>query len=297
MLQQILTKTHTVLCLLLFISSVKVSAQTSPQVIPLWPNGAPGFEKLRNIPEEAKDYWVKNINNPSVTVYLPPKEKATGAAVIICPGGGHRLLVIDAEGTEPAKFLNSLGVAAFVLKYRLGREENSPYKVDVQPKEDAYRAMRLVRSRAKEFGLDTNRIGILGFSAGGEVADMIAFEPGKGNPKAPDPIEQLNGKPNFLMLVYPGPLDIPEVVPADAPPVFLTAANDDACCSVSIVKLLNAYRAAKVPVEMHLYAQGDHGFNMGNRSKLKSINTWPQRLADWLSDTRVLNPITATTKP
>ncbi len=285
------------LCLLTFFLTLQASAQTQPQVIPLWQKGAPGFEKLRNLPEEAKDYWVKNINNPSVTVYLPSKEKATGAAVIICPGGGHRLLVYNAEGVEPAWFLNDLGVAAFVLKYRLGREENSPYKVDIHPKEDAYRAMRLVRSRAKDFGLDTNRIGILGFSAGGEVADMIAFAPGKGNAKAPDPIDRLNGKPNFLMLVYPGPLFIPDVVPADAPPVFLTAANDDACCSVSIVKLLNAYRAAKVPVEIHLFAQGDHGFNMGNRSKLKSINTWPQRLADWLSDTHVLNPVATTTKP
>jgi acetyl esterase/lipase len=295
---RILTLQKTAILLLsIFILIGKAKAQTQPQVIPLWAKGAPGFEKLRNIPEEAKDYWVKSINNPSITVYLPPKEKATGAAVVICPGGGHRLLVIDAEGTEPAKFLNNLGVAAFVLKYRLGREENSPYKVDVQPKEDAYRAMRLVRSRAKEFGLDTNRIGILGFSAGGEVADMIAYAPGKGNPKAPDAIDRLNGKPNFLMLVYPGPLNIPDVVPADAPPVFLTAANDDACCSVSIVKLLSAYRAAKVPVEMHLFAQGDHGFNMGNRSKLKSINAWPQRLADWLSDTHVLNPVTASAKP
>lgn len=290
-------QTYRILLLCLFFSSVKVLAQTQTQVIPLWAKGAPGFESKRNIPEEAKDYWVKNINNPSVTVYLPAKEKATGAAVVICPGGGHRLLVIDAEGTEPARFLNSLGIAAFVLKYRLGREENSPYKVDIQPKEDAYRAMRLVRSRAKQFGLDTNRIGILGFSAGGEVADMIAFEPGKDNPKAPDLIDRLNGRPDFLMLVYPGPLFIPDMIPADSPPAFLVAANDDACCSVSIVQLLERYRAAKVPVEMHLFAQGDHGFNMGNRSKLKSINTWPQRLADWLSDTHILQPAAASAKP
>ncbi|MVN22368.1 alpha/beta hydrolase [Mucilaginibacter arboris] len=283
--------------LLLFLLTIKAPAQTQPQVIPLWPKGAPGFESRRNIPEEAKDYWVKNINNPSVTAFLPPKEKATGAAVIICPGGGHSLLVYTAEGVEPARFLNSLGIAAFVLKYRLGREENSPYSVDIHPKQDAYRAMRLVRSRAKEFGLDTNRIGMLGFSAGGEVADMIAFAPGKGNPKALDPIDRLNGRPDFLMLVYPGPKYIPETIPSDAPPVFLTAANDDACCSISIIQLLERYRAAKVPVEMHLFAHGDHGFNMGNRSKLKSINTWPQRMADWLSDTHILQPVTTTSKP
>ena len=118
-------------------------AQDHAQQISLWPNGAPGFEKLRNQPEQAQDYWVKNINNPSITVYLPPKNKATGTAVIICPGGGHRLLVFNAEGVEPAVFLNNLGVAAFVLKYRLARDSNSPYSLNIHPREDAYRAMRL----------------------------------------------------------------------------------------------------------------------------------------------------------
>ncbi len=259
-------------------------AQDHAQQISLWPNGAPGFEKLRNQPEQAQDYWVKNINNPSITVYLPPKNKATGTAVIICPGGGHRLLVFNAEGVEPAVFLNNLGVAAFVLKYRLARDSNSPYSLNIHPREDAYRAMRFVRSHAREWNLDTNRIGIMGFSAGGEVADMVAYADGKGNLNAPDPVDRLNGKPNFLILIYPGPLAIPEVVPADAPPAFLLAANDDECCSGSTVNLLQKYRAAKVPVEAHILAHGNHGFNMGNRSKLNSVKTWPQRLADWLAD-------------
>ncbi len=263
-------------------------AQDHAQQISLWSNGAPGFEKLRNLPEQTQDYWVKNINNPSITVYLPPKDKATGAAVIICPGGGHRLLVFNAEGVEPAVFLKSLGVAAFVLKYRLARDSNSPYSLDIHPREDAYRAMRLVRSHAREWNLDTNRIGIMGFSAGGEVADMVAYANGKGNPNAPDPVDRPNGKPNFLILIYPGPLAIPEVVPADAPPAFLLAANDDECCSGSTVSLLQKYRAAKVPVEAHILAHGNHGFNMGNRSKLNSVKTWPQRLADWLADSHWL---------
>lgn len=272
----------------LFIFPVLLRAQPAPLVIPLWQNGAPGFENRRNEPEQAKDYWVKNIHNPSLTVFLPPKEKANGAAVVVCPGGGHRLLVWTAEGIDPAKFLNSLGVTVFVLKYRLGRDTLSPYKIEVHAREDGLRAMRIVRSRAAEFGVDTGRIGIMGFSAGGEVVDMVAFGPNKGNPAATDPIDRETAKPKFVIQIYPGPLFIPDVIPADAPPAFLLAANDDPCCSISVMQLLQKYRDAKVPVEAHIFTQGKHGFNMGNRSKLKSINTWPQRLADWLSDNNFL---------
>ncbi len=279
-------------CLVIPALSQLALAQSTPVQLPLWPNGAPGFESRRAEPEQAKDYWVKNINNPSITVYLPPKEKATGAAVIICPGGGHRELVFNAEGRQPAEFLNSLGVAAFVLKYRLAREEKSPYSLDKHPREDAYRAMRLVRSKAAEYGIDPARLGMLGFSAGGEVVEMVAYGPGTGQPDAPDPIDRLNGKPAFQILIYPGPLGVPETVPADAPPAFMLAANDDMCCSGPVVTLLQKYRAANVPVEAHIYTKGKHGFNMGDRSKLKSINTWPQRMADWMADNNLLTPAT-----
>jgi acetyl esterase/lipase len=272
---------------MLMLCSFATQAQT---VIPLWAKGAPGFESRRNEPEQAKDYWVKNIHNPSLTVYLPPADKANGAAVVICPGGGHRLLVYNSEGVAPAKFYNSLGVTVFILKYRLGRDTLSPYQVNVHPKQDAYRAMRLVRSRAAEFNIDTNRIGMMGFSAGGEVVDMVAFGGYKGDPKATDPIDRTNAKPNFIVQVYPGPGYVPETIPADAPPAFLVAANDDACCSLPIIQLLQRYREAKVPVEMHLYAKGDHAFNMGTNRKLVSINNWPQRLADWLQDSNILQP-------
>jgi acetyl esterase/lipase len=264
-------------------------AQDTPRVIHLWANGAPGYESRRNEPEEAKDYWVKNVQNPSVTVYLPPKEKANGAAVVICPGGGHRLLVYNAEGRDPALFLNSLGITCFVLKYRLFREEKSPYSIETV-RQDAYRAMRLVRSLAGAYAIDTARIGIMGFSAGGEVVAQVAYASGMGDPRAADPIDRLNGKPNFQILVYPGPLGVPDVVPSDAPPAFLIAADDDECCSPPVIKLLEKYREAHVPVEAHILSRGNHAFNMGYRSELRSVKAWPQRMADWLEDNQLLDP-------
>ncbi len=198
-----------------------------PKEIALWTGGAPGFETRKDEPIIAKDYWIRNIHNPSVTAYLPAKDKATGAAVIICPGGGHRELVFKAEGDEPARYLNQLGMAAFALKYRLGREANSPYSIQKHALEDGQRAMRLVRSRAKEWGIAPDRVGIMGFSAGGEVASMVAYAPGQGDPHAPDPIDRLSSRPDFQILIYPGPLGIPDVIPAGSPPAFMLVANDD----------------------------------------------------------------------
>ncbi|GAC1418534.1 MAG: alpha/beta hydrolase [Flavisolibacter sp.] len=256
----------------------------------LWEGGAPGFENRKDEPEQAKDYWVKNIHNPSISVFLPSKQKATGAAVVICPGGGHRLLVYNSEGIEPALYLNSIGVAAIVLKYRLAREDNSPYKIEKEPKEDAYRAIRVIRAHAQEWSIDVHRVGMLGFSAGGEVVSMVAYASGDGIVQAKDPIDRWNGKPDFQMLIYPGPLAIPETIPGDAPPAFLLAANNDPCCAISVVQLIEGYRKANRPMEAHLYAQGSHGFNMGYRSKLASIKNWPQRMADWMMDNHILNP-------
>ncbi|HYA78903.1 MAG TPA: alpha/beta hydrolase [Candidatus Nitrosopolaris sp.] len=259
------------------------------QTIPLWPNGAPGFENRRNEPELAKDYWVRHINNPSVTVFLPPKARATGAAVVICPGGGHRELVFNAEGVDPARYFNRLGVAAFALKYRLARETNSPYTLD-NAREDAQRAMRLVRSHAREWGLDPNRIGIMGFSAGGELTSMVAFGPTAGNPNAADPIDRVSCRPDFLIEIYPGPLGVPEVVPTNSPPAFFLGADDDLEPARTITDILEKYRKAGVPAEVHLFAKGSHAFNMGYRSKLVTIKGWPQRLTDWMADNNILNP-------
>jgi acetyl esterase/lipase len=272
------------------LTAVDPAPSAKPVQIPLWPQGAPGFESRRNEAEVAKDYWIANIHNPSITAYLPPRDKANGAAVVICPGGGHRLLVFKAEGDEPARYLNSLGVAAFVLKYRLGREKDSPYSIDKHAREDGQRAMRLVRSRAREWNIDPNRIGIMGFSAGGETAAMVSYNAGQGDSAAADPIDRQSSRPDFLVMIYPGPLGIPETIPSDAPPAFLLVANDDRGAAGNITRLLTSYRKAGVPVEAHILAHGGHGFNMGNRSKLQSVKKWPERLGDWLDDNGILDP-------
>ena len=278
-----------------FFAGLNFLCAAEPQVIHLWENGAPGFENRRDEPELAKDYWVRNINNPSLTVFAPPKEKANGAAVIIMPGGGFRELVFGSEGVEPAKYLNELGVTCFVLKYRLCRETNSPYSLKIHPQQDAQRAMRVIRSRATEWNLDTNRIGALGFSAGGEVEALLVYSPTEGNPDASDPIDRMNCRTDFQMVIYPGPLGTPtNAIPANAPPAFFVIANDDTSHMKPVLAQLQQYEAAKRPVEVHIYAKGGHGFNMGKRSKLASIHDWPQRMADLMGDNRFLTAPTNT---
>jgi len=278
------SKTYLLFAISLFLFAF---VHSQPKVIPLWPNGAPGFENRKDIPEEAKDYWVKNINNPSITVFLPPKEKANGCAVIVAPGGGFRELVFNAEGVQAAEFLNSIGVTVFALKYRLPNEVKSPYTLD-NVKQDAYRAIRLVRSRAKEFNIDSSRIGMLGFSAGGAVVMMVAFDKANGDAGAKDPIDRINGRPDFQMMVYPGG-KVPDKIASDAPPAFLICANDDEYgCDKVTMELLQKFRAAKVPVEAIFFARGKHAFNMGNRSSQESIRNWPQRMAEWLGDSGFL---------
>ncbi|MDX2249135.1 MAG: alpha/beta hydrolase [Bacteroidia bacterium] len=283
-----LIKTSIILFFLTAFFPAISSAQNPPLVVPLWAKGAPGFENRKDEPEQAQDWWVRNVHNPSITVYLPPREIATGTAVVICPGGGHQNLVFNAEGRDAAAYFNSIGVAAFVLKYRLAREANSPYSLDIHPQQDGYRAMRLVRSRAAEWEIDSSRIGIMGFSAGGEVVSMVAYGTGEGDPKAADPVDRVNGRPDFQILIYPGPLGIPDVIPATAPPAFLAVANDDNCCLPPTMKILVGYQAAGVKVEAHIYSHGGHAFNMGLRTPLITLQTWPQRLTDWMKDNELL---------
>jgi acetyl esterase/lipase len=264
-------------------------AQSQPEIIPLWEKGAPGFESRRAEPEQAQDWWVRNIHNPSLTVFLAPKEKANGCAMIVAPGGGFRELVFNAEGKQAAGFLNSIGVTVFVLKYRLPNEPGSPYSM-ANVREDAYRAVRTVRSRATEFNIDPNRIGMLGFSAGGAVVMMVCFDQGDGDSHAADPIDRANGRPNFELLVYPGGR-APRKIPADTPPAFLICANDDEYHLDKVtLELFEKFREANVSVEAHLLAQGKHAFNMGDRSTFAAVQHWPQRMADWLDDRGFLTP-------
>lgn len=259
-----------------------------PVVIPLWPAGAPGSESRRDEPERAQDYWVRNIHQPSLTVFVPSADKANGAAVVIIPGGGHRELVFQAEGVEAAQFFTNLGVTALVLKYRLAREEGSPYTIEQHARADAQRAMRLVRGRAAEWSLDRKRIGIMGFSAGGELVALVAYRSAAGDPNAADPIDRVSSRPDFQILIYPGPLGLPDVVAADAPPAFFLAANDDLGPARTITSYLERFRQAGVPAEVHLFARGQHAFNMGNRSDRRTLRDWPQRLADWMADSGLL---------
>src|SRR5262245_15230536 len=293
-----LEEAMTVRTLALMLTLVWVLAGRAQEQLPLWQGGAPGFEARKDTPEIKETFYIRNVHNPSLTVFLPPEGKATGAAVVVCPGGGHRFLTIDAEGLAPAKFLSERGVAAFVLKYRLGRDDKSPFPVyDIQKhaREDAHRAIRLIRSRKEEWKIDPARVGILGFSAGGEVVSLAAFganegDNPEGNKEAADPIDRLSGRPNFLVYVYSGPVGIPETVAKEAPPAFLCVAADDRGAARSIDTLYQKYRAAGAPVEAHIFARGGHAFGLGTRSKVEAVRHWPDRLVDWLADGGFLAP-------
>jgi len=281
-------KINKTVCSIIIAIPMALMAQDAPTVIHLWPNGAPGFESRKDIPEAGSASMLKSVDNPSLTVFLPPKEKATGAAVIVCPGGGFFQLSFVDEGTDCAKFLASKGVASFVLKYRLPRLPNSVYTME-SPHEDGLRAMRLVRSRASEWGIDTNRIGMVGFSAGGEVISMVAFGDTAGVTNAPDAIDQASAHPDFIAEIYPGGGGIPQVLPKNAPPAFLLVANDDRSHANGVLKLFSLYFNANIPVEIHGYTKGGHAFGMGTRSRLATVKDWPDRLADWMGDNNILN--------
>jgi acetyl esterase/lipase len=252
------------------------------EVISPWPHGAPGSESRQHEPETAPHPWsIAHIYDPSLTVYLPPSGMSTGVAALIAPGGGHSELVVNEEGVKPAHFLNTLGITAFVLKYRLFREEGSGLTFETAAVADTFRAMRYLRAHASDFAIDPNKIGMIGFSAGGENLSAAAFGPGMGDPGALDPIDRQDERPNFAAWIYPGGLGIPNVIPPNSPTAFMLVASDDDHVA-SVLQLVDRYRKAKLTYEVHILNGGQHGFNMGDRSKLRAVNTWPQRLGDWL---------------
>jgi len=272
-----------------------VLAADAPEVT-LWPKGAPGSEGItaKEIVEPGNashDYLkVWSIHNPSVTVFLPPKEKATGAAVVIAPGGAHQFLAIDIEGYNVAKYLNSIGVAGFVLKYRLAREQGSKYKVEVDALADALRAVRLVRSRAEEWHVDPSRVGIMGFSAGGQLAALAATRYDAGNKEAADPIDRLNSRPDFQVLIYPGGQLGSLNVTKDTPRTFLLCADNDRGPASNLATLYPMLKQAGVPTELHIYASGGHGFGIREHPARPTpvATTWYVRLADWMTDQGLL---------
>ncbi|MEP7336486.1 MAG: alpha/beta hydrolase [Acidobacteriota bacterium] len=275
----------TLLALLLLPATVLTAQQ--PKEILLWPNGAPGSEGKTG--EEAVrvtadgEHVVTNVHKPSLTPYLPSKDKASGAAVIIAPGGGHREMWVDHEGHNLARWLSARGVAAFVLKYRLAREPNSTYKIDEHAVADTQRAIRLVRHRAQEWGILPARIGVMGFSAGGELAALASMWFYGGRINAPDMIDRENSRPDFQALIYPGNSD--RISPTkDSPPAFLVCGyKDRPDISTGLAQVYLKFKEVGVPAELHIYAEIGHGFGVREKNR-SAAGGWPARFEEWLGD-------------
>jgi acetyl esterase/lipase len=271
-------------------------APGKPLTIDVWPGQAPGekgavgAEKvLEGKPGERPVKRITNVTRPTLTVFKPARDKDTGAAVLIAPGGGYNILAWDLEGEEVAGWLNSLGVTGIVLKYRVPRRPGAGPGAPPQALMDAQRALSLVRSKAGEWGIDPKRIGMLGFSAGGHLTawastnfDRRSYEPG-------DAIDKVSCRPDFTVLVYPayllakgGQAELsPEIrVTKTTPPTFLAHAGDDGITAENSVALYRALKKAGLPAELHVYATGGHGF--GLRPSNKPCSTWPRRCAEWL---------------
>ncbi|MCB0548513.1 MAG: alpha/beta hydrolase [Phaeodactylibacter sp.] len=269
----------------------------------LYPQGAPGA-----LGQEAKD-------KPSLFIYLSDAEKATGAAVMICPGGGYGNLAVEKEGTKIAEWFNSLGVHAFVLKYRLGNPEGTEYQHPAMLN-DARRGLRIIRSGAEQWGLDPNKVGVMGFSAGGHLASSLGTHFDDGDPEAEDPVERISCLPNFMVLAYPvislntkyvhagsrrnllGATPRMEAVNALSnetqvkpltPPTFLFHTDEDtAVPPENSILFYLALREAGIPAELHIYEKGRHG--VGFAPDDPALSTWKDRLADWLKNRGVVAP-------
>lgn len=282
-----------------------LAEETEPSlVLPIWSGKPPGETKPLP-PEEnitkpgQKDAGGKpiirltNVSIPTVSLYRPAKDKDTGTAIIICPGGAHQILAMNHEGTEVAEWLSTIGVTGIVLKYRVPTRtpDGQRWLAAVQ---DAQRAVSLVRSKAKEWELNPQRIGILGFSAGGETAGLTAYFADRQYEPVDD-VDQVSFRPDFAMLIYPAyfekkgePTKIREdvTITQQAPPTFLVHAWDDPLTVFSSLHIATELRKAGVPTELHIYANGGHGYGM--RDTGHDVNSWPQRAADWLKASGLL---------
>ena len=265
--------------------------------IALWPKGAPGesaaMEEKDTTTESGRTVGgrrvmrITGVSNPTITVYPAPKDKNTGAAVLVSPGGGYGILAIDLEGTEVCEWLNSIGVTGVLLKYRVPAKRGSPR--EIAPLQDAQRAIRLVRMHAREWGIDPQRVGAIGFSAGGHLTAELSnsFEKRTYDPQ--DAADQLDSRPDFALLIYPAYLadnhDVTRLaadmkVTARTPPTLLVQAEDDGVKVENSLVYYAALKQAKVPAEMHLFAKGGHGYGL-RRTELP-ITGWPLLAEQWL---------------
>lgn len=274
------------------------SAADGPLVVPVWPGKAPGDygtigeEKFRS-PDNAptKDAkWLTNVTKPTLTVYRPPEEKNTRTAMLVCPGGGYWNLAWDLEGEELAAWLNTAGITGIVLKYRVPRRPGQPVELPAPlPLLDAQRAVSLVRSRAAEWRIDPERIGMVGFSAGGHLALATATNFDRRGYEPIDAVDKVSCRPDFAAAVYsgylvgkePGVLAPHIRIPTGTPPVLLVHAGDDTVSDVeNSVVMYGALKRAGVPAELHVYASGGHGF--GVRPTDRPCSTWTERCIAWL---------------
>jgi acetyl esterase/lipase len=282
-----------------------------PLVLDVWPGKVPadsgvgyygpiGAEHVRepnNSPtKDAK--WITNVTKPTITVFRPPKEKNTGTAMVICPGGGYWNLAWDLEGEEVAAWFNKAGITGIVLKYRVPRRDKQPEPLPAPgPLLDAQRAVSLVRSRAGEWGIDPNRIGMVGFSAGGHLVLSTATNFDKRAYEPIDDVDKVSCRPDFAVAVYPGYLATKDThvlesymrIPPGPPPVMLVHASDDTEAGPEhSVVMYSALKKAGVPAELHIYASGRHGF--GVRRKNGPAAMWAERCVEWLGSLGLLKP-------
>lgn len=275
----------------LFAALVTASTAFSAQLpeLFLWPKGAPGSEGkteplLVITNKNSGERSVYQVHNPSITPFLP-SAKSPATAVVVIPGGGHRVLAYDHEGDFVAKALAEHGIAGFVLKYRLARETNSTYTIMDHAVPDTQRAIRTIRARAKEWNIDPDKIGVMGFSAGGELANLSSLNFDNGKADAADEIERVSSKPNFQALIYPGQSGQIQPRP-DSPPAFLACGyKDRPDISEGLAQVYLRFKAVNVPCELHIYAGAGHGFGY-RPGKNAPSNAWLARFEEWLEDSK-----------